>query len=408
MGQTNTSSASKNLAVGGLVQNFGNYFSSFGATTLVQGTASSDNLIFGTKAAHEAGQITIQGNGGDDEIHFGDSAAYDAGSSITIFGGQQSEDIRFGNYAGVAGEIMINAYDGDLNLYAGGGTKLFDISHGDGRFYAQFGYDSGGGGGGIEDRIKITSGDGEKFIHSASYLANYGSFNASFGNGPINVNLADKIGTNGKFSLIAGHSDQGVHGIFVGDNAGEKTGSFSLELGNGNHDIRFDEYAAVNEGTVSLKLGDGDQYINFGKYAGYHGTINIVTGSGNSQFIFGDLAAYGNDTNKPAQITVMAGVGEDFFSFGDHASITTGVSAITLDLGSDTDPDSVSFGGLVGKIFIQNYSVTYDDKVDVVVPSTWSGTDDGTDIVFTQSDQTITFEGLGGVGGSTDPLDYFM
>ena len=31
-----------------------------------------------------------------------------------------------------------------------------------------------------------------------------------------------------------------------------------------------------------------------------------------------------------------------------------------------------------------------------------------TDIVFTQSDQSITFEGLGGVGGFKDPLDYFM
>ena len=104
--------------------------------------------------------------------------------------------------------------------------------------------------------------------------------------------------------------------------------------------------------------------------------------------------------------SIATGSGSSTFAFGDQAARNGG--RIDLDLGSDTDADSVSFDGLVGNIFIQNYSVTYDDKVDVVVPSTWSGTDNGTDIVFTQSDQTITFEGLGGVGGSTDPLDYFM
>ena len=43
-----------------------------------------------------------------------------------------------------------------------------------------------------------------------------------------------------------------------------------------------------------------------------------------------------------------------------------------------------------------------------VDPSNWAGADNGTDNVSTQLDQAITFEGLGGVGGSTDPLDYFM
>ena len=125
----------------------------------------------------------------------------------------------------------------------------------------------------------------------------------------------------------------------------------------------------------------------------------IVTGIGNSSFSF---AGTGGGSNGP--VTVVANSGTDEIYVGDMDVW----SSYVFDLGSDTDADSVSFDGLVGNIFIQNYSVTYDDKVDVVVPSTWSGTDNGTDIVFTQSDQTITFEGLGGVGGSTDPLDYFM
>ena len=106
----------------------------------------------------------------------------------------------------------------------------------------------------------------------------------------------------------------------------------------------------------------------------------------------------------------MTGIGSSNFVFGFYAG--AGPSSgrygrVNLDLGSDTDADSISFSGSVGNIFIQNYNVTYDDKVDVS-SSNWSGTDNGTDIVFTQSNQTITFEGLGGVGGSADPLDYFM
>ena len=115
---------------------------------------------------------------------------------------------------------------------------------------------------------------------------------------------------------------------------------------------------------------------------------------------------FNDDFGQFSNVNIVTGEGSSVLTFRGDAIRSGGI--LNLDLGTALDKDSISFGGLIGDIFIQNYSVTYDDKVDVVVPSTWSGTDDGTDIVFTQSDQTITFEGLGGVGGSTDPLDYFM
>ena len=280
VGQTNTDSSSKNLAIGGLIQDYGNYYSAFGATTVITGTSSRDELTFGTHAAYEGGNLTINGQGGDDIVTFGSYAAYSDGASVTV--------------NNLSGNQTYN-----INQYAG--------------------YDNG-------------------------------SFSMIAGDGDHIYNIAGQAGLAGNFSIIAGDGDQ-IYNI--------------------------ESNAAGQQGNISIIAGDGDQIYNIAGQAGTQGNFAITTGTGSSGFAFGGNAARNG-------------------------------GRIDLDLGSDTDADSVSFDGLVGNIFIQNYSVTYDDKVDVVVPSTWSGTDNGTDIVFTQSDQTITFEGLGGVGGSTDPIDYFM
>ena len=161
---------------------------------------------------------------------------------------------------------------------------------------------------------------------------------------------------------------------------------------------------------MSITGGDGDQSYSFGDYAGYEGSVSITGGDGDQSYSFGDYAA-GDSYFGGGSVSITGGTGVSSYTFGDNAG---GDNAgryggnITLDLVADTFNDTIVFAGSVANIFIQNYSIIYDDKVDVVVPSTWSGTDNGSDIVFTQSDQTITFEELGGLGGSTDPLDYFM
>jgi len=198
-------------------------------------------------------------------------------------------------------------------------------------------------------------------------------------------------------SITAGDGDQSYS---FGPSAVMNGGSLSITAGDGDQSYSFGSNAA-NSGSVSITAGNGNHSYNFGGQAAPSGgSVSITAGNGNHSYNFGGQAASGGS------LSIAGGAGISSYTFGDGAARSGG--NITLDLVADTFNDTIVFDGLVGNILIQNYSVTYDDKVDVVVPSTWSGTDNGTDIVFTQSDQTITFEGLGGVGGSTDPLDYFM
>ena len=114
----------------------------------------------------------------------------------------------------------------------------------------------------------------------------------------------------------------------------------------------------------------------------------MTVGDGDHNFSFLDRTAKSGGT-----ILVTTGLGSSSFSFGNDAATSGGL--ISIDLGEDNDADSVSFEGLVGDIVIKNYNPSH-DTVDVAVPSTWVGSDSNGDIIFTQSDQTITFEGLGG------------
>lgn len=117
---------------------------------------------------------------------------------------------------------------------------------------------------------------------------------------------------------------------------------------------------------------------------------------------YGDYAAYGG----PSELTIiLSDTGGETVIFGDGAALNGG--QITIDLGVDTFEDKIVFQGRAENIIVQNYDLSHDSKIDVPNPS-WSGVDDGTDIVFTQSaNQQIIFEGLGGVGASLDPSDYF-
>ena len=340
----------------------GDYFSAFGAITDVQGTVSADSMTFGNFAAYEQGQLIIDALGGHDTIWFGSSPAIGAGSLISIQNGSGQQSYVFGDRAASQG--------GEIAIVTGDGNHFYVVA-GDAASY--------------NGSFSIVTGDGDKEF----------SFGTSAGSGGIEV--IGQLDLGGSIHLEAG---DGEHLFWFGDNAGGALGSVQISSGNGNQGYTLGSYAA-NSGTVELTTGNGDQIVSIDDYAANGGLISIDLASGSHDIRFGKFAA-----RWSGSISVDAGAGEGSLSFGDIAARDGG--EIVLDLGADTDADTVSFAGLVGNIFIQNYSVTYDDKVDVVVPSTWSGTDNGTDIVFTQSDQTITFEGLGGVGGSTDPLDYFM
>ena len=189
--------------------------------------------------------------------------------------------------------------------------------------------------------------------------------------------------------------------LSFGDNVAHDQGSLSIN-GNGGDDIfTFGHGAAADDGSsIDINNLAGDQSYSFKNGAGRDGgSVSITAGDGDQSYFFGSSAG-----RYSGSVSITAGDGASSFTFGDDAARNGGT--ITLDLGDDPASDSVAFDGLVGNIIIKNFSTTHDSKVDVVVPATWSGSDDGSDIVFTQSDQTITFEGL--TGGSTDPLDYFQ
>ena len=99
LGQTNQAEASISLAVGGLSATYGNYFSAFGSSEIIQGTSGTDTITIGDYAANHSGELVINGAGGDDLIKFEHRAATGQGSSITINNGNGDGTYEFGRYA---------------------------------------------------------------------------------------------------------------------------------------------------------------------------------------------------------------------------------------------------------------------------------------------------------------------
>ena len=279
---------------------------------------------------------------------------------------------------------------------------------------SQFGWYSAGAGGvaGIVAVIMNSSDANSENLTVEEAVENYGDHFSAFGTTRVIT------GTNNRDELTFGAYAAGYSGdlainlldgddvVVFSDKAAYELGSVSIIGGDGDKSYSFEDEAGVSDGKVSITGGAGDQsYIFEGNAGEGSGSVSITGGDGDQSYSFGDYAA-GDSFFGGGSVSITGGTGVSSYTFGDNAGRYGG--NITLDLVADTFNDTIVFAGSVANIFIQNYSIIYDDKVDVVVPSTWSGTDNGSDIVFTQSDQTITFEGLGGLGGSTDPLDYFM
>jgi hypothetical protein len=73
--------------------------------------------------------------------------------------------------------------------------------------------------------------------------------------------------------------------------------------------------------------------------------------------------------------------------------------ALTVDLGFDDGAaDELIFLGTVETATIQNWTAGEDALVDIVDPLEWTGVDNGTDTVFTAGSQSLTFEGVTGLG----------
>ena len=244
--------------------------------------------------------------------------------------------------------------------------------------------------------ISAFSGSGAQY--SATYLAGQ-----SVESETISVGSGAVLDAAGQSNMLAAQETLSVGGLQ--QTYGHYFASFSavevIDGSSAGDTLSFGENVAHDQGSLSINGNGGDDIFTFGHGAAADdgSSIDINNLAGDQSYSFKNGA--GRDGGS---VSITAGDGASSFTFGDDAARNGGT--ITLDLGDDPASDSVAFDGLVGNIIIKNFSTTHDSKVDVVVPATWSGSDDGSDIVFTQSDQTITFEGL--TGGSTDPLDYFQ
>ena len=370
VGQNNTETSNKNLAVGGMVEDYGNYYSAFGAITTVEGTSSTDQLTFGGSTTYQGGFLTINGKGGDDTVTV--SGAGGAGERIDILNNDGNQSYSIGGPSN-GGVMNINVGNGNHSFSFGSSTaansSILNINAGSGEQSYSFERLTASSGG----QLNIINGDGNK---------TYNFNQRSHGDG-------------GNITINSG---EGNHSVNIGTYASSINNSnFSLIFGNGNHYIKSN-VPIVSGGNFSIDVGDGSSVISLNGFSS-SSQSNIKLGVGSHSITISGVT-------DSAEMSISSGAGGSNFVFSDGVARNSG--SLTLDVGVDVDSDTIIFSGLVGNVLIQNYSVIYDDKVDIVVPSTWSGTDNGTDIVFTQSDQTITFEGLGGVGGSTDPLDYFM
>ena len=210
-------------------------------------------------------------------------------------------------------------------------------------------------------------------------------FGAGFFIGTVNVDAGD-----------------GDDAITFGDSAGSQNGTVNVNAGEGDDTINFGNGAGLLAGTVNVNAGNGDDEVGFGSGAGNAlGTVVVDTGEGDDTIGFGDAVAQQQGT-----IEVFAGAGADTITFGDGAARSVSGAAegtIIVDLGmNDMAADTLVFEGSIFNATIRNWEAGI-DTVDVVDPTAWSGNDDGTDTTFTTTDgQSITFEGISGMGADFD------
>ncbi len=210
------------------------------------------------------------------------------------------------------------------------------------------------------------------------------------------------------FGANTGRSDRGF--VQVDTYAGEDT-------------LTFGASAATNEGTLIVNSGDDDDSITFGDRAAQgDGNLTVNSGSGNDIVEFGDFAGEFN----PFAMRINTGTGDDIVIFGIEAGneaadfkIDLGLGAdrvifdenagrITVDLGLDSDVDTLIFAGTFSEgitdITIENW-VSGIDLIDVDDSLLWLIHDDGTDTTLSNGTSDLTFIGITGL---TDVDDFLI
>ena len=112
-------------------------------------------------------------------------------------------------------------------------------------------------------------------------------------------------------------------------------------------------------GEVTVKGGEGSDTILFGNYTAggkkgtnEGGTVVVDAGTGDDDVSFGKSTALGEQEDAVGgEVEVYLGTGADSLSFGDQLANATGNASagkVKIDLGDDTDADTLTFLGSVG------------------------------------------------------------
>jgi len=156
--------------------------------------------------------------------------------------------------------------------------------------------------------------------------------------------------------------------------------SVGLEMDRPNNSLRY-----------ILRDSDG---INLDTFTANVDTLLFMSGQLGTEYAFTDIPNVEIDVSEADESDGLAGA----------------YSKIEFEVSAGVD-DYVNWSLYISKLWLpirdaKGYAEFVALPIEFEAEASLSVT--ATDIVFTQSDQTITFEGLGGAGGSTDPLDYFM
>ncbi|WP_299374680.1 VCBS domain-containing protein [uncultured Tateyamaria sp.] len=157
-------------------------------------------------------------------------------------------------------------------------------------------------------------------------------------------------------------------------------------------------YTFENEGgEFHLSAGTGNDAVTIGAITvdANYTFLNLDGGAGDDQITIASLTVTGQGTNN----AIAGGTGADTITFIGHAE------KVMIDLGGDSDADTLIFGTTMNDVSIANWDHGI-DRVDVSDPLAWSVVaDDGTETVLSDGTSDLTFLNTTGL---TDVGDFLI
>ena len=384
---------------------------------------NGDNYLnVGENAASDYGRLIYTGGTGIDQLSFGDNLAGWRGQASIDLGLDTVDDrVEFlGQVANVQGSVVdiynFDVTDNDiitvpfsydlLYYYTIGAYLVRDSSFEQGQFIVH-GYGPGQSTL-LEANIVAPGGSsvvGDNDVADSATVSIIGKniIDDFIGFSAASLTATDPLsylgsGSGSVATITLGNGRNYLRG---GDNAAQG-GQVIYTGGAGLDDIEFGSYLAVSpNGQASFDLGDGTNTFSAGSSVGYYsgvfgytggsgndtvtlgmsvggagGAATFTMGNGSNTLSLGDLAA-----GSGGLIQYTGGTGADTISFGDMFASS---GSATVDLGSDTSIDTITFQGNVytpgtaSPVLIQNFDPNSEDRLVLEsISSTTATSDEG-------------------------------